>query len=415
MPVRSIRGLGLVMLTAIAAVVGAQDKPAAEKAPAKAPPGKGGLKLVSPGEAAAKSDKADPYAVPDGTPEEIMEFLDNLRGERKRFASRDEAVEHAISLHKAMIAGGDKILAQKTDEDTAYAAAEMKLESLGTLASAGVEGMMDLALKEALAMSRDPREDIAELAGQYHGELLIGNAINMEPADRDKFAAETLAKIKEEKFSREAISTAIRLAEAFEQLDDTTIAGKYYGELAEILSQGGNPGLRQVAELLKASGRRLNLPGNKMEVTGLTLAGEKFDWEQYRGKVVLVDFWATWCGPCVEEMPNVKANYERFHEQGFEVVGISLDDDREALETFLKDNEIPWTNLFAAPKDGEPQQPPTAEYYGVTGIPTAILVDREGKVLSLNARAEALTALLEGEFAKAPVEKSEDAPAAPKK
>ena len=370
-----------------------------------APKSKTKLKLVAPSEAAEKPG-TDPYAVPDGTPDEIVEFINNLQKKRRQFASRDEAIEHAIKVQRAIISAGDKILAQKVDEDTAYAAAEMKMEAVGLLASADIDGALADALKAAEAFKKDKREDIAELGSQWYMSLRILSVPTMAAEERTEFLGEFLSAIKKSDYSREAIGNALQVGEALEQQPDTKIAGEYYVALAKQLDQGTNPGLKQVAEMLKATGRRLNLPGNLMEVTGNTLEGEKFDWAKYRGKVVLVDFWATWCGPCVEELPNVKQNYERFHKQGFEVVGISLDDNREQLVEFIKTEQIPWTNLFMPPKDGEPQQPPTAEYYGVTGIPTAILVDREGKVITLMARGEELTAQLEKLFAEAPAAES---------
>jgi hypothetical protein len=96
----------------------------------------------------------------------------------------------------------------------------------------------------------------------------------------------------------------------------------------------------------------------------------------------------------------VKANYERYHEKGFEVVGISADEDKDKLTDVIKDEDIPWINLFEPPKDGEAGIQPTAEYYGISSLPTAILVGRDGKVLSLMARGEILTELLKQQFAK---------------
>ena len=104
---------------------------------------------------------------------------------------------------------------------------------------------------------------------------------------------------------------------------------------------------------------------------------------------MLVDFWATWCGPCIAEMPNVLAAYEKYHDKGFEVVGVSLDTDRDALETFLKEKEIPWTILYEEPQ-GQGWQHPLASYYGITGIPTVILVGRNGKVVTMDVRGEKL-------------------------
>jgi thiol-disulfide isomerase/thioredoxin len=104
---------------------------------------------------------------------------------------------------------------------------------------------------------------------------------------------------------------------------------------------------------------------------------------------VLVDFWATWCGPCKAELPNVLANYEKYHSRGFEVVGVSCDEDKAALIKFIEDQKLPWPIMFQQP--GEPSM---ANYYGITGIPTAILTNKKGEVISLNARGPELTRLL---------------------
>jgi thiol-disulfide isomerase/thioredoxin len=123
---------------------------------------------------------------------------------------------------------------------------------------------------------------------------------------------------------------------------------------------------------------------------GALLGGGALDWTQYQGKVVLVDFWASWCGPCQAELPNVLEMYRAYHDKGFEVIGICLDDEPEPAEAFLKKQQIPWKTLFSDDPQRRGWEDPRAVEYGVTGIPLAILLDREGRVVSMNARGEEL-------------------------
>ncbi len=107
---------------------------------------------------------------------------------------------------------------------------------------------------------------------------------------------------------------------------------------------------------------------------------------------MLVDFWATWCGPCLRELPNIKKNYEKYHDRGFEVVGISLDEDRSTLEKFLRDEELPWPTLFS---DDTKTTQALSDRFGVEGIPAMLLVGRDGKVITLKARGDDLAKELE--------------------
>ena len=95
--------------------------------------------------------------------------------------------------------------------------------------------------------------------------------------------------------------------------------------------------------------------------------------QNYRGKVVLLDFWATWCGPCVKEIPNVVDAYERFHSQGLEVLSVSLDQENaaEILTRFIKKHKMPWPQLY----DGKYVDSAIARRYSINGIPHALVVD----------------------------------------
>ncbi len=115
--------------------------------------------------------------------------------------------------------------------------------------------------------------------------------------------------------------------------------------------------------------------------------GTLVDLAAYRGKVVLVDFWATWCGPCVGELPHLKTAYEKHHAAGFEIIGVSLDKDGEKLAAFTKENAMPWPQIF----DGQGGQNKLAQAYGIRSIPATFLLDRDGKIAAKGLRGDALS------------------------
>jgi thiol-disulfide isomerase/thioredoxin len=127
-----------------------------------------------------------------------------------------------------------------------------------------------------------------------------------------------------------------------------------------------------------------------LEIAFTDTQGNEFDLAKLKGKVVLVDFWATWCGPCVAEMPNVIAAYEKFHDKGFEIVGISLDQDKDSLLKFIEEQKMPWPQYF----DGKGWENEIAGRYGIRGIPATFLVGKDGKIAASNLRGGALEAKL---------------------
>jgi thiol-disulfide isomerase/thioredoxin len=109
--------------------------------------------------------------------------------------------------------------------------------------------------------------------------------------------------------------------------------------------------------------------------------------KELQGKVVVIDFWATWCGPCVAEMPRMKELYSKFHDQGVEFIGISLDQPGSGLDKlkkFVEENEIPWPQYY----QGQGWQSDFSGSWGINAIPALFVVDASGNLVSTEARGK---------------------------
>ena len=130
----------------------------------------------------------------------------------------------------------------------------------------------------------------------------------------------------------------------------------------------------------KAAGaiRRLEAVGQPFSIQGIAIDGKKLDSAAYRGKVVLVHYWATWCEPCKEDLAVMRQLQAKYGSRGFQLVGVSLDSSKEALTKYLTASRLPWPQLY---EDGGLDSRYAVEM-GVLTLPTMVLVGQDGKVVS---------------------------------
>ncbi len=163
---------------------------------------------------------------------------------------------------------------------------------------------------------------------------------------------------------------------------------KVYNDLAKRF-----PGSKYLANL-KKSVESYSKMIEGAEATDFTLAsneGKMISLSSLKGKIVLIDFWASWCGPCRKENPNVVKVYQKYHPKGFEILAVSLDDKKDKwLEAIAKDG-LPWYHV----SDLKGWESDVAKAYGVDAIPFTVLLDKEGKIIAKGLRGKTLEAKLE--------------------
>ncbi len=146
-----------------------------------------------------------------------------------------------------------------------------------------------------------------------------------------------------------------------------------------------NPRIAELARDKQTEAKaKAEMKSKPLDLKFTALDAREVDLTKLRGKVVLVDFWATWCGPCMAELPNVLKAYEDLKEKGFEIIGISLDEEKAELEKTIKRRKITWPQYF----DGTGWDNKIAKRFGITAIPAMWLVNKKGIVVDMNVRGD---------------------------
>ncbi|MEW6302799.1 MAG: TlpA disulfide reductase family protein [Verrucomicrobiota bacterium] len=245
----------------------------------------------------------------------------------------------------------------------------------------------------APAQAADAKAELKELVGKVQAKLKEGKRTEADLTAEIKEFDALLASHKGEKTDDVAQILVMKAMLYVQIFEDSDKALPMFEQLKKDFPET-KPGkdadriigmVKQQAEAMKVK-KSLAVGSTFPDFQEKDLAGKPLSIANYKGKVVLIDFWATWCGPCVAELPNVLKAYEKHHAKGFEIIGISLDQSQDALNKFIKERNMTWPQYF----DGKGWQSKLAGKYGVNSIPATYLLDGEGKIIGKDLRGDEL-------------------------
>ena len=345
----------------------------------------------------AEVSESKTFPLPDDleSPEEYLELVSTIASENIPEEQTEEAMDaFKLKLSHTVLSLTDKALALEPEEETELQSYYFRMQALKMLDDMGESGNSKQIDKLVEKLRADKRTDFQSLGMKFYVEDGLGRWQELSQGKKQEMFSALVNFLEQGEMDASKLSTISTVSSMWQYHGDAEMASSLVEAMLPKLENSGNPMLVRQAEVMRGELRLLKLPGNELKLTGTLLDGTEFDWDSYRGKVVLVDFWATWCPPCRAEFPNMKKQYELYKDKGFEIIGISLDDNREQLKEFVEANELPWTIMFNKDEENPENDHPNARYYGISGIPQTILVDAQGKVVSLNALGDELPKLL---------------------
>ncbi len=332
------------------------------------------------------------FRVPDGNSRRLLKFIDTtIASEAPHGANSAEfQQQQSIAIQEA----ASRVL---KDKSATKAQREKAGKSLVDAAMLLLDGDPKIAAEQIEELPEELARRGLDDAVPYANAAgwMVDLKLAQGPDERKSAIQQVVHQLESLPIDRVAVDLAIDASRASRSLDDVFVAATHT-QLAQILAKSPDEKVQQLGDKFAGTGRRFGLVGGEMTIEGITAEGQPFDWGDYSGKVVLIDFWATWCGPCRAEMPNVLKNYEKYRENGFEVVAISVDDNLNALEEYLESESPPWTVLVDEHPENKGKS--VAAFYGIDAIPATVLIGSDGKVITLQARGRQLDSQLERLF-----------------
>ncbi|MCE9556000.1 MAG: redoxin family protein [Planctomycetes bacterium] len=317
----------------------------------------------------------------DSVSEEVQKLLATLEGIEKSTATATEAQKPKLNEERSDAL--EKLMDIAKDSTQRDAWGHQLADTISAAIQSGTypEGLKRI---EALAEKVAADKKNPELAAYVKYRALMASytlAMQEKGAEFGTVQANWLKSL--EKFvtdypdSPDTSDAMLQLAIAQEFAGEDAKARDWYDKILQKFSQS------PAAKKATGARRRLDSVGQVLTFKGPDLAGRTVDLTRYRGRVVLIQYWATWCEPCKADMTTLKGLVGVYGQQGFSVIGINLDQDRQTAADFLKKESLPWANIY---EPGGLESRLSTEL-GVLTLPTMLLLDQQGKVVNRNIHA----------------------------
>ena len=301
------------------------------------------------------------------TPElEVIEHLSSWKLFHPYYLPRSERIPRYLEMLKS--SAGVEVVAQDPSEDLNEVTIEKSIADLEARLQQQPdhESLLDIyPMLVRLYIESGREKDVDQLIDRFKVVMNPENlqdhltlSYMLKKANRDEDVLQLFKKLEAQ--HPEKLSISRRIAGIHEVLGNTELAMEYLRKVVPPLALLGKP-----------------VP----DFSATDLDGKPISLQQYQGKVVLLDFWAVWNGFCIGDILNVKKVHETYKDKGFDIIGVSLDTDEAKLRSYLKENNIPWRQIYS----GQERQSPLAQQSDVRSIPTRWLIDRDGKLIAHEA------------------------------
>ena len=297
---------------------------------------------------------------------EVLGHLHNMSLFHPYYLHRSERIPQYLELVRS--SAGVEVATQESSEDLNGATLEKSIADL----EAKLQGQPDheslsdiYPMLVRLYIESGRKKDVDQLIDRFKGVMNPENfqdhltlSYLLKKANRDEDVLQLFKKLEAQYPEKRSLSR--RIAVIHEELGNTELAIEYLSKIKPTLALLEKP-----------------VP----DFSATDLDGKPISLQQYRGKVVLLDFWAVWNSFCISDILNIKKIYDTYKDQGFDVIGVNLDTDKTKLRDYLEENQIPWRQIFT----GQERQSPLAQQYDIRSIPVRWLIDRDGNLIVYEA------------------------------